>query len=87
MAAGLSAIRRFAPSVLIVSLGFDAHDGDPTANLAVTAAGFRQIGARIADAGVPTLLVQEGGYIVDRLAENLAAFLDGFLPAPPPQVG
>ena len=37
--AGLEAIRRFDASVLIVSLGFDAHIGDPTANLAVTAEG------------------------------------------------
>jgi acetoin utilization deacetylase AcuC-like enzyme len=45
--AGLAAIRRFDASVLIVSLGFDAHVGDPTANLAVTGEGFRAIGERI----------------------------------------
>src|SRR5579871_4168745 len=63
--AGLEAIRRFGASVLIISLGFDAHVGDPTANLAVTAEGFRTIGERIGGFGVPTLLVQEGGYIVE----------------------
>ncbi len=78
--AGLAAIRRFGASALIVSLGFDAHVGDPTANLAVTAEGFHTIGQRIGSLGLPTLLVQEGGYIVERLGGNLAAFLDGFMP-------
>lgn len=77
---GLDAIRKFGPSVLIISLGFDAHAGDPTANLAVTAEGFRAIGERIGSIGLPTLLVQEGGYIVEMLGDNLAAFLNGFLP-------
>ncbi len=78
---GLAAIKRFGASVLIISLGFDAHIGDPTANLAVTGEGFREIGARIGAFGLPTLLVQEGGYIVEKLADNLTAFLGGFLPA------
>ena len=76
---GLASIKRFGASVLIVSLGFDAHAGDPTANLAVTAEGFRTIGQCMGSFGLPTLLVQEGGYIVERLADNLTAFLDGFL--------
>jgi acetoin utilization deacetylase AcuC-like enzyme len=78
---GFAAIRRFGASVLIVSLGFDAHIGDPTANLAVTVDGFSAIGERIGALGLPTLLVQEGGYIVEKLGDNLAAFLGGFLPA------
>jgi acetoin utilization deacetylase AcuC-like enzyme len=78
---GLAAIQRFGATVLIISLGFDAHVGDPTANLAVTGEGFRTIGARIGGFGLPTLLVQEGGYIIEKLADNLTAFLDGFLPA------
>jgi acetoin utilization deacetylase AcuC-like enzyme len=77
---GLAAIRTFGASVLVISLGFDAHLGDPTANVAVTAEGFRAIGQRIGAFGLPTLLVQEGGYIVEKLGDNLAAFLDGFLP-------
>lgn len=78
---GLTAIKKFGADVLIISLGFDAHAGDPTANLAVTGDGFRTIGAHIGGFGLPTLLVQEGGYIVEKLADNLTAFLGGFLPA------
>jgi acetoin utilization deacetylase AcuC-like enzyme len=78
--AGLAAIRRFGATALVLSLGFDAHVGDPTANLAVTAEGFKAIGQRIGSTGLPTLLVQEGGYIVEKLGDNLTAFLEGFLP-------
>ena len=76
---GLETILRQPPSVLLVSLGFDAHLGDPTANLAASREGFRRAGALIKAAAVPTLLVQEGGYIVERLADNLTGFLEGFL--------
>jgi len=76
---GLTAIGRFGASVLVISLGFDAHVGDPTANLAVTGEGFRTIGQCIGGFGLPTLLVQEGGYIVEKLGDNLTAFLNGFL--------
>jgi acetoin utilization deacetylase AcuC-like enzyme len=78
---GLAAIKRFGATALIVSLGFDAHLGDPTANLAVTGEGFREIGAHVGAFGLPTLLVQEGGYLVEKLADNLTTFLGGFLPA------
>jgi acetoin utilization deacetylase AcuC-like enzyme len=79
---GLDAIARQPPSVLLVSLGFDAHDGDPTANLAVSAAAFEAIGTRIAQLARPILLVQEGGYIIERLGANLTSFLSGLFGAP-----
>jgi acetoin utilization deacetylase AcuC-like enzyme len=72
---GLAAIARRPPAVLVVSLGFDAHAGDPTANLAATTDAFAHIGAAIRQTGYPILLVQEGGYIIERLGINLAAFL------------
>jgi acetoin utilization deacetylase AcuC-like enzyme len=73
----IQAIERRKPAVLIVSVGFDPHAGDPTANLAVSSAAFTAAGRSIAATGLPTLLVQEGGYIVARLGENLTAFLTG----------
>ena len=75
---GLEAIAKTAPAVLVISLGFDAHAGDPTANLAATSEGFRAIGQRIGSLGLPTLLIQEGGYIVEKLDENLTAFLTAY---------
>jgi acetoin utilization deacetylase AcuC-like enzyme len=75
----LAAIARHKPAALLVSLGFDPYQGDPTANLAVTTPAFGTAGALIGGLGLPTLLVQEGGYVVERLGDNLTAFLAGFL--------
>lgn len=76
---GLASIRDFAPEALVVSVGFDAFKGDPSAEMAVTTAGFREIGRRISALGLRTALIQEGGYLVADLGANLAAFLEGFL--------
>jgi acetoin utilization deacetylase AcuC-like enzyme len=75
---GLDAIAATKPAALIVSVGFDAQAGDPAANLAVNAAGFEAVGRQVAEAGLPTVLIQEGGYLVERLGANLTAFLTGF---------
>ena len=66
-------IRAFAPGALVVALGLDASEHDPLAGLAVTTEGFRRIGAAIARIGLPTVFVQEGGYLSDILGANLTA--------------
>jgi len=71
-------IRAFAPSVLVVALGLDASVEDPFAGAAVTTEGFRQAGAVVARLGLPTLFVQEGGYLSPSLGPNLQAVLAGF---------
>lgn len=76
---GLAAIKAFDPAVLLVSLGFDAFIDDPQKLLAVTTEGFRRTGALVGAVNLPILLIQEGGYNVSKLADNLDAFLDGFL--------
>lgn len=76
---GLASIRDFAPEVLVVSVGFDAFRGDPSAELTVTTPGFHEIGRRISALGLRTALIQEGGYLVADLGANLEAFLEGFL--------
>ena len=72
------AIQAFAPGALVVALGLDASEHDPLAGLAVTTNGFRRIGQSIAQMGLPTVLVQEGGYLSDILGANLTAVLAGF---------
>ncbi|NYT64706.1 histone deacetylase family protein [Alcaligenaceae bacterium] len=76
---GMSSILNYAPGALVVSLGFDPFLGDPSAGLAVSTEGFRTMGKAIARYQGPILLIQEGGYVIDHLAANLSAFLDGFL--------
>ncbi len=46
----------------MVALGLDASEKDPLAGLAVNTDGFRRIGEALARFGLPTVLVQEGGY-------------------------
>jgi acetoin utilization deacetylase AcuC-like enzyme len=78
---GLQRIREFAPAALVVSLGFDAHERDPSALLSVSTEGFRgagqAIGAALAGSHLPCVLIQEGGYAIDCLGANLSAFLNG----------
>lgn len=72
---GLDCIARFGADTLVLALGLDAFIGDPFAGLAVTTAGFRKIGSIIAGTGLPTVIVQEGGYLCPELADNLEAVL------------
>ncbi|MGE0698545.1 MAG: histone deacetylase family protein [Hyphomicrobiaceae bacterium] len=78
VAGTLGAVRDFAPGALLVALGLDASFDDPFGGAKVTAAGFRTAGQAIGRLGLPTLLVQEGGYLSDTLGTNFRAFLDGF---------
>ncbi|MDQ2983653.1 MAG: histone deacetylase family protein [Actinomycetota bacterium] len=47
---------------LVISLGVDAAEGDPESPLAVTPEGFRAAGRTLGALGLPTVVVQEGGY-------------------------
>lgn len=66
------------PDVLVIALGLDAFEGDPFAGLGITTSGFGQIATRCRHLSLPTLLVQEGGYLCPQLGENLQAFLEPF---------
>jgi acetoin utilization deacetylase AcuC-like enzyme len=52
---------------LVVALGVDAAAADPESPLDVSAAGFRETGRLLGALGVPTVVVQEGGYDLDSL--------------------
>lgn len=78
---GLAAIRDFAPAGLLLSLGLDAQENDPLGILKITTGGFAEIGRRTAALGLPTVLIQEGGYLCPELGTNLATFLAAFAEA------
>ena len=67
--------RRFEAEALVVSLGFDMAADDPLAEVAFSSRGFAEAARRIASLKLPTLLVQEGGYLGPSLSENAAVFL------------
>ncbi len=71
----------FAPQLLIVSAGFDAHRDDPLGHMNVSAEGFAALmretlnWARELCAG-RVLAILEGGYDMDGLANSVVAVLD-----------
>ncbi|MFZ4720187.1 MAG: histone deacetylase family protein [Ilumatobacteraceae bacterium] len=74
----LDAVRDHGSQAIVVSLGVDAAVDDPNSPLMVTADGFREAGRRIARAGLPTVFVQEGGYVLDTLGPLVLEVLEGF---------
>ena len=77
MAEALDLIRGYLPRYLVVSAGFDTSAGDPYGGFLLTPDDLHAIGRQIAMVRLPTLLVQEGGYLVAKLGEQAAAFLRG----------
>ena len=74
----LEDVARFAPQTLVIALGLDASGHDPLAFFDISTAGFERIGATLGAMNLPTLLVQEGGYLSEHLGANLQAALRGF---------
>ena len=79
---GLAAwARAGGAQALVVALGVDAAAGDPESPLDVTPAGFRAAGRALGALGLPTVVVQEGGYdlttIGDLVHEALAGIEEG----------
>jgi acetoin utilization deacetylase AcuC-like enzyme len=62
---------------LVVALGVDAAEADPTSPLRVSAEGFREGGRVLGSVGLPTVVVQEGGYDLDTLGGLVLAALEG----------
>jgi acetoin utilization deacetylase AcuC-like enzyme len=70
-------VAAFNPALLIVSLGLDTYITDPICDLAVTTDGMRRCGAVVQQLGLPTVVLQEGGYDVSALGANVHAWLSG----------
>jgi acetoin utilization deacetylase AcuC-like enzyme len=71
------ALARFAPELVLVSAGFDAHADDPLAEMNITADGFREM-ARSCRAAAPRVAgVLEGGYQLETLPGLVDAAIEG----------
>ena len=72
--------RSYAPQLLLVSAGFDAHVEDPLAECRVTEAGFAEMARSLRgvaiDLAIPVGAVLEGGYALDALARSVAATME-----------
>lgn len=70
----------FAPQLVLISAGYDAHREDPLAECQVTEAGFaamaRSMRSACADLQAPLGAVLEGGYCLEALGRSVAATLE-----------
>jgi acetoin utilization deacetylase AcuC-like enzyme len=73
----VAAAREHGSDVLVIPLGVDAGAGDPNSPLEVTEDGFHEAGRRLGALGLPTVIVQEGGYDLALLGGLVRAFLEG----------
>ncbi|MFA4916647.1 MAG: GNAT family N-acetyltransferase [Syntrophales bacterium] len=70
-------IEEFKPHFLVVSLGLDTAKRDPTGTWTLVAKDFALNGRMIGLMGLPTLVIQEGGYRTQTLGKNALYFLRG----------
>jgi acetoin utilization deacetylase AcuC-like enzyme len=78
--------RCFAPQLLLISAGFDAHAEDPLADCSVTDAGFAAMAASLRDVGAemafPVGGILEGGYALLALGRSVAETMAALGAAP-----
>jgi acetoin utilization deacetylase AcuC-like enzyme len=81
--------RAYAPQLILVSAGFDAHRDDPLAEMQVTEDGFAAMAGTVrrlgAELEAPVGAVLEGGYDLRALAASTAATLRVLSAADPPR--
>ncbi|MEM1051112.1 MAG: histone deacetylase family protein [Pseudomonadota bacterium] len=73
----LHAIARSGAKFLVISYGADTFEKDPISFFKLTTDDMSRIGKRAAVLGLPTVVVMEGGYNIEALGPNVAAFLNG----------
>ncbi|MBB5954950.1 acetoin utilization deacetylase AcuC-like enzyme [Saccharothrix tamanrassetensis] len=77
------AIRAHGTDFLVCASGFDGSAFDPNGRHNLTAAGYRDIGRRVAALDLPTVLTQEGGYLRGYSALCLHALVEGLVGTAP----
>ncbi|KPU84521.1 acetylpolyamine aminohydrolase [Marinosulfonomonas sp. PRT-SC04] len=74
----LEKVKNYAPDALVISLGVDTFKHDPISFFKLVSDDFTTMGRDIAQAGLPTLFVMEGGYDVGEIGLNTVNVLQGF---------
>ena len=63
--------------IVVVSLGIDTYGLDPICDFALTTPAYHEVGRRVAATGARLVVLQEGGYHVAHLGENVRRWLRG----------
>ena len=75
-------LHAFAPQLVLISAGYDAHFDDPLGGMVLTAAGFRTLAQVLVDAAnqhqAGLAAVLEGGYSLPHLGHSVVATLEAF---------
>jgi acetoin utilization deacetylase AcuC-like enzyme len=74
----LEAVTRYAPDAIVVSLGVDTFAADPISSFKLESRHYALIGECLSALGSPAVLVQEGGYAVAEIGDNVAGVLGAF---------
>lgn len=74
----LGTVKSYGADILFVALGLDGYEKDPFEGFKITTPGFGRIARAIGELGLPTVMIQEGGYNCADLGANVASFLEGF---------
>ncbi len=74
----IATLQTYRPNALLISLGVDTFEGDPISKFRLQEDDYARMGQAIAQVGVPTLFVMEGGYAVDAIGTNAVNILLGF---------
>lgn len=73
----LEKVEAFAPSFVVIAMGFDGGKADPTGSWSLGAKDFDRIGRRLGRLRLPTLVVQEGGFETRSLGLHARRFFTG----------
>ncbi|MCB9832953.1 MAG: histone deacetylase family protein [Planctomycetes bacterium] len=75
----LELVRSFRPRHLVVALGLDTAKADPTGSWSLGPEDFEANGRLVGALGLPTVVVQEGGYRTASLGQNARRFFRGLV--------
>jgi acetoin utilization deacetylase AcuC-like enzyme len=73
----LEALIAFTPVATVVSLGMDTYARDPLGDFSLTTSVYYELGRRVGSAASRLVILQEGGYYLPDLGENVRQFLRG----------
>ena len=74
----IETVKLFNPDVVVHVLGFDVYKDDPQAKCEVSTQGFKTLAQKLKALEKPVIVLVEGGYCIEKLNENLQAFISGF---------
>jgi acetoin utilization deacetylase AcuC-like enzyme len=72
----MPAAREFAPDLVLISAGYDAHRDDPIGGCMLDTGSFQEMTKHLLGLGVPVGAVLEGGYDLGSLAASVAATME-----------